>query len=177
MDIKKIFINCMIVLCIGVMILSAVTVVKRQNEPKDEEIFSQDIIENEEIIFNESTETEETTEEEVESLEIKTMYTKSRVNVRTGPGTNYTKVIQLQAGAEITAVGEIDENGWQMIDYEGQEAYILGQYLSDEMPAIAPETPTPESTPATPEATPQTPENAPTAPEGTPGQTPVVPAA
>ena len=171
MEIKKIFINCMIVLCIGVIILSIVTVVKRQNEPKDDEDISQDMTENEEIFFD--TETMESIEDEIESLETKIMYTRSKVNVRTGPGTNYTRVIELQAGVEIIAVGEVDENGWQMIDYEGQEAYILGRYLSDEEPFIEPVTPaqTPEVTPTTPEQMPTTPEVTPVTPE----QTPVIP--
>jgi len=179
MDIKKIFINCMIILCIGVIGLSIFTVVKRSNELKEDPIVSQDMTENDEIIVD--TEDTEEVEADVESLEIKTLYTKSKVNVRTGPGTNYTKVIELQAGVEITAVGELDENGWQMIDYEGTEAYILGRYLSDTMPVItppAPETPTPEQTPTVPEQTPVTPEQTPATPEQTPTtpeQTPVTP--
>lgn len=35
MDIKKLFINCIIVLFVGVVVLSVVTVVKRGNAPED----------------------------------------------------------------------------------------------------------------------------------------------
>ena len=176
MDIKKLFIGCMTVLCIGVIIFSAVTVVKRQVEPQDDTVISQDIMENDAIIVDtdstestdptESTETEEV-EDDVEPLEIKTMYTQSKVNVRTGPGTNYTRVIELQAGVEIKAVGDLDANGWQMIDYEGTEAYILGRYLGDTMPVITQPvpTPTPEVTPEGGEPTP-TPEQTPPPAEG-----------
>ena len=179
MDIKRAFINCMIVLCIGVIILSAVTVMKRRNAPKNENVITQeDFAQNQDNVFviedtestedTENTETQESSEDEVESLETKTMYTNARVNVRTGPGTEYTRLIQLYLGAQVTTIGELDENGWQRIDYQGQEAYVLGQYLSDEKPVVPP-APTPEATPNVPEATPTNPP--------TPEQTPVVPGA
>lgn len=178
MDIKKLFIGFMTVLCIGVIIFSAVTVVKRQVAPQEDTVISQDVMENDEILVDtDMNDAEASTEGEVsvdndddiESLEIKTMYTQSKVNVRSGPGTNHTRIIELQAGVEIKAVGELDANGWQMIDYEGTEAYILGRYLGDEMPVITPPEPTPEVTPEGGAQTPtpeQTPEQAPATPEG-----------
>ena len=135
MDIKKIFINCMIVLCAGVIVLSVATALKRNAEPKDDDVITHNLMENSEI-FVEEVDSTESTEVVVEdgAETTKTYYTSSKVNVRTGPATTYDVIIELPLGAEVVAIGEPDENGWQKIDYNGQEAYVLGTYLSETSP-------------------------------------------
>ncbi len=136
MDIKKLFINCMVVLCVVVVIFSVVTVVKRGNEPEDKNEITYDLMENSEIVvgteFEENTESTETVEEVVSDTKV--LYTTSRVNVRTGPATTYSSLGEIPAGTEVSGVGELDEAGWQKIIYDDQEAYILGTYLTDEAP-------------------------------------------
>lgn len=49
------------------------------------------------------------------------------LNVRTGPGTSYTKLGALTCGTVIT-VSSI-ENGWAAISYNGQTAYVCATYI------------------------------------------------
>jgi len=51
------------------------------------------------------------------------------LNVRTGPGTGYTKLGALPCGTEITVSGI--ENGWAKINYNGQTAYVCATYIQE----------------------------------------------
>ena len=137
MFIKKIFMNSMIVLCVIVIIFSVITVVNRNSSSTTDTEITQDLMENEEIVWNEEdSESIESTEPESteELIETKICYTIAKVNVRKGPATTYEKVVELSVGTQVAAVGEVDENGWQKILHEGQEAYILARYIGDEVP-------------------------------------------
>lgn len=186
MDIKKLFINFIIVLFVGVVAFSIVTVIKRGNEPKDDYVIpdnTQSVIfddvsdDTESEAVTEATESTEIseTEEEPDVEETRTLYVQGSVNVRSGPGVTHPLVGNLAINAEVTAIGaEVD--GWQKIIYRETEAYVSAEYLGETPVEVTPEpeenveqtppaqpevTPTPETTPA-PEATP-TPE-----PETTP---------
>ena len=52
------------------------------------------------------------------------MVSTSSLNVRSGPGTSYSKVATLTAGAEVTILGE--ENGWYKID----SGYVSADYIT-----------------------------------------------
>lgn len=54
---------------------------------------------------------------------------KSGLNVRTGPGTSYSKLGALAYGTVIT-VSEIS-NGWAATSYSGQTAYVYASYLAE----------------------------------------------
>lgn len=56
------------------------------------------------------------------------------VNVRTGPGTDYSRIDTLPYGASIQRIG-IGDNGWSKVIYNGQEAYMYSDYLSTTNPA------------------------------------------
>ena len=60
-----------------------------------------------------------------------TMYAKQGVNVRNLPGTNGVKVGSLSANQEITVTGQCVETGWYRILYNGTEAYVSNNYLTD----------------------------------------------
>ncbi len=60
-----------------------------------------------------------------------TMYAKQAVNVRNLPGTNGVKVGSLSANQEITVTGQCVETGWYRIIYNGTEAYVSNNYLTD----------------------------------------------
>lgn len=64
-----------------------------------------------------------------------TVYAVSSVNVRTGPGTEHSKIGQLQTNQSVTRVG-IGDNGWSKVYYNGSEAYIASNYLTTEEPHI-----------------------------------------
>jgi uncharacterized protein YgiM (DUF1202 family) len=50
------------------------------------------------------------------------------VNVRTGAGTQYRALGQIRAGVAYAVVGE--EAGWVIINYNGQNGYVLGQLVT-----------------------------------------------
>lgn len=140
MDIKKSFINCMAVLCVIVIIFSIVTVVKKNNASEEPDEITYNLIENPEIVMDtellsdtEITEDAEVDDETEQGVDTRVLYTISRVNVRTGPATSYASLGEVPMGTEVYAEGELDESGWQKVIYNGQEAYILGNYLTDEL--------------------------------------------
>ena len=130
MDIKRIFINCMIILCVAVIGFSALTVIKRGSEPAKDTEITDDMEQNSEIIVKDTeaeVDTEVDSEEEpesteqvvdVETSEAKKLYTTSKVNVRKGPATTYDAIKEIGIGVEVEAVGELDENGWQKILFD-----------------------------------------------------------
>ncbi len=61
------------------------------------------------------------------------MYTTATVNVRTGAGMDYDKVGKLGWGSETTVVGETS-NGWFEVAFDGGKAFILGDYMTPEVP-------------------------------------------
>lgn len=87
------------------------------------------------------TETETQTETETETEEKKptykqikdTRFAKSAVNVRTGPSTSYDKIGTLKKGQKVTRIGVTDK-GWDVIEYNDQEAYVSGKYLLENNP-------------------------------------------
>ncbi len=64
-----------------------------------------------------------------------TMYTSDTVNVRTGAGTDYDKVGKLSWGNPITVTGETD-NGWFEVLYNDVTAFIIGDYLVNDLPSV-----------------------------------------
>ena len=52
----------------------------------------------------------------------------STLNVRSGPGTSYSKVTSLSSGTVVSIVG-ID-NGWYKITYNGVTGYVSSDYMS-----------------------------------------------
>jgi len=56
--------------------------------------------------------------------------TASRLNVRSGPGTNYKSLGMISRGTVIQGV-EIEGSSWVMVNYGGVEAYCSGKYLAE----------------------------------------------
>lgn len=65
----------------------------------------------------------------------KIMYATSNVNVRESYSANSTSFKMIDAGTEVTVLGETS-NGWYQIEYEDGVAYIKSDYLSNSMPSI-----------------------------------------
>lgn len=61
------------------------------------------------------------------------VYATSGVNIRKGPGTQHAIVGFLKWGYSITRIG-IGDNGWSMVVYNDEVAYIFTGYLSTERP-------------------------------------------
>ena len=57
------------------------------------------------------------------------------INVRTGPGTGYSRVTMVAAGKRVTLLSE--EGGWFQVEFDGRTGYILGDYLSPDAGALA----------------------------------------
>ena len=66
-----------------------------------------------------------------------TVYTTDALNVRSGPGTEFDKIGLLELGEAVTRTG-IGSNGWSRIIYNGETAYVHGDYVSTEPPATEP---------------------------------------
>lgn len=62
------------------------------------------------------------------SSEVYTVTAKSGLNVRSGPGTNYSKIGALAYGTQIEVAGI--SNGWATITYSGKTAYVSSKYLA-----------------------------------------------
>ena len=62
-----------------------------------------------------------------------TVYSMASVNIRSGPGTQYTRLGTLQYGYSVTRIG-VSESGWSMVLWEDQVAYIFSSYLSTTRP-------------------------------------------
>lgn len=62
-----------------------------------------------------------------------TVYAVTDVNIRSGPGTEYTRIALLTLGSSVTRTG-VGSNGWSRILYEGQIAYIHSDFLSLDKP-------------------------------------------
>ena len=58
-----------------------------------------------------------------------TVYSLKRLNVRDGCGTSYEAIGGLVLGQKITRIA-VGDNGWDKIQYEGKEAYVMSQYLT-----------------------------------------------
>ena len=76
----------------------------------------------------------------------KTMYAKSTVNVRKGPSTDFEKIGSLSAGKQVKVVGQSDQTGWYLIQFDGKEGYVSNSYLQDK--PVETTTPKPTTTKA-----------------------------
>ena len=76
----------------------------------------------------------------------KTMYAKSTVNVRKGPSTDFEKVGSLSVGKQVKVVGQSDQTGWYLIQFDGKEGYVSNSYLQDK--PVETTTPKPTTTKA-----------------------------
>jgi uncharacterized protein YgiM (DUF1202 family) len=65
-----------------------------------------------------------------------TMYVKSDVNIRKGPGTAYDIVSFADTGDEVTVIGRYGKAGWYYIDLGTQKAFVSNNYLLDNMEAV-----------------------------------------
>lgn len=73
---------------------------------------------------NNNTSKPSTPESVKETKEVNT----ASLNVRSGPGTNYSKLGNLKKGEKVGVLSE--SNGWSKINYNGRESYVSSQYLS-----------------------------------------------
>lgn len=58
----------------------------------------------------------------------------SSVNVRSGPGTGYSRVAMVGSGKRVTLLAE--EGGWFKVSFDGKTGYILGDYLTPDAGAL-----------------------------------------
>ncbi|MGX4599167.1 SH3 domain-containing protein [Faecalimicrobium sp. JNUCC 81] len=64
----------------------------------------------------------------------------SSLNVRSGPGTNYSKIGSLKQGNKVEVISE--NNGWSNIKFSGKDGFVSSEYLSQE-DGSKPENPAP----------------------------------
>lgn len=77
----------------------------------------------------------------------------SSLNMRSGPGTSYSKVGSVPASAALTITGS--ENGWYKTSYNGVTGYVSGDYVTvteTTSGSTAPSTPAAPETPSEPKA-------------------------
>jgi uncharacterized protein YraI len=55
--------------------------------------------------------------------------TASRLNVRTGPGTNFRRIGSVTRGTKLETKGK--SGSWVKVDYRGRDAWVHGRYLKD----------------------------------------------
>ncbi|HMR50469.1 MAG TPA: SH3 domain-containing protein [Arachnia sp.] len=64
-----------------------------------------------------------------------TLYVKSSVNVRSGPGKGYDSLTVLAPGATVTAT-DVVADGWQQINRKGKAGWIRESFLSTDKPVV-----------------------------------------
>ena len=69
-------------------------------------------------------------------VETKIMYSTSSLNIRAAASADAEKLGTFAAGDSVTVISS--ENGWSKIDYNGTEAYVSSDYLSNTQPTAAP---------------------------------------
>ncbi|MFT3950686.1 MAG: cell wall hydrolase [Oscillospiraceae bacterium] len=62
-----------------------------------------------------------------------TMYTTGDVNLRKGPGTDYTKLTTLSEGKKVSVIG-VTDTGWYKVEVSEKSGYIKKSYLSKDEP-------------------------------------------
>lgn len=65
-----------------------------------------------------------------------------KLNLRSGPGTNYPVIDKIPKGAQVTVWMEYAD-GWRFVDYDSEQGYVSGQYLTP----LPPATSVPDETP------------------------------
>lgn len=55
-------------------------------------------------------------------------FTTGNVNMRAGPGTGYSRITTLPAGAQVFVGQKV--NGWYQVTYNGQSGFVSGNYIS-----------------------------------------------
>lgn len=71
----------------------------------------------------------ETRDEEPTALKVVTV---ESLNVRSGPGTDFPKIGNLNGGTFVTVLK--DQGDWSLIEFQGGEAWVFNEYLSDTNP-------------------------------------------
>lgn len=54
---------------------------------------------------------------------------KSNVNIRSGRGTGYDRIGKLEEGQDVEIVKDTNENGWIMVVYNGENGFVMTDYL------------------------------------------------
>ena len=67
-----------------------------------------------------------------------TMYATQTVNIRNLPNTDGEKIGSLSSAQEVAVIGQCNETGWYMFDYNGTVAFVSNSYLSTEKIAVVP---------------------------------------
>jgi len=63
------------------------------------------------------------------------LYANNNVNLRLGPDTSYDVVTTISYGTQVVATGQTD-NGWYVVDYDGQTVYVISDYMQDTEPEL-----------------------------------------
>ncbi len=84
----------------------------------------------------------ETTASQTETPMVKTVYATGNVNIRSGPGSNYSKIKTVPAGTALSVVA-LTANNWYRLE---DNTYVSPSVVSDTLPTPTP-TPTPSPTP------------------------------
>ncbi len=89
---------------------------------------------------------------ELKEVQVGTIISQMKVNLRKGAGTNYEAIVQLAPGTTFIVIGE--EGDWYQADVDGKVGYVTKEYVSvgSEMRTVPVSTPTPEPA-ETPELT------------------------
>ena len=58
----------------------------------------------------------------------------STINVRSGPGTGWSRITTVGTGKRVTLLSE--EGGWFKVEFDGRTGYILGDYLTPDAGAL-----------------------------------------
>lgn len=63
--------------------------------------------------------------------------TATNLNVRSGAGTNYSRIGSLRQGSAVQVIQKLS-NGWYKISYNGKTGYVSGQYIKENSSSPAP---------------------------------------
>ena len=125
----------LLILAIGVTIFygeGKQAMLKKENIKLAEEISKEDNSKGHPSKDNGNTKTPENiSENKPDDKKEVLVYSKENINVRSGPGTNYSILGSLSANKKVTLV-EKGSNGWSKIIFNGKEGYCYSSYLIEE---------------------------------------------
>lgn len=117
-----------LMICLTIAIVVLIIKIETRQPVIEEASGPVDVYEEEDVSANAISPTAETTEEESVTILVAVPNASSSVNVRSGPGTDYSRIGSAYSNNEYEVI-EVLSSGWTKISYSDQEAYINSEYV------------------------------------------------
>lgn len=121
----------LIALIVGAVILIRGHMAEKSAQESQSAIVTEDSQEQQPVVDTQAVEPEITTEDTQEPEPNPVVQTTTGVNLRKEPNTECEVLTILEQGTMLELIGE--EDGWAVVDYQGQIGYVKSEYLQEVM--------------------------------------------